>query len=160
MWVWISIVTASQLSWTLKCQPWVQALTCPHVVLSTVAATGIKHTFLARFENRNATVVASAAVRCLCTVIIYYIIPLPGGCEVQEHTASFFLLTWNFCSASGKCSVQSVKVCERHPSTDKIIGSLVCTTEWQGYAIKNLELTSKSEDFCVKLPELMPGGLA
>lgn len=70
MWVWISIVTASQLSWTLKCQPWVQALTCPHVVLSTVAATGIKHTFLARFENRNATVVASAAVRCLCTVII------------------------------------------------------------------------------------------
>lgn len=66
-WVWISIVTASQLSWMLKCQPRVQALTCPHVLLSTVAATGIKHTFLARFKNRNATVVGSAVGRCLCS---------------------------------------------------------------------------------------------
>lgn len=57
-------MTASQLSRMLKCQQRVQALTCPHVLLSPVAATGIKlsHIFsLSRgVKNRSARVVGYA----------------------------------------------------------------------------------------------------
>lgn len=35
-------MSASQLSRMLKCQQRVQALTCPHVLLSPIAATGTK----------------------------------------------------------------------------------------------------------------------
>lgn len=52
------VMTASQLSRMLKCQERVQALTCPHVLLSPVAATGIKlsHIFSVSREVKNRSV--------------------------------------------------------------------------------------------------------
>lgn len=55
------IMSASQLSQMLKCQWRVQALTCPHVLLSPVAATGTKlsHIFSVSrgVKSRNVRVV-------------------------------------------------------------------------------------------------------
>lgn len=74
VWVWVSIMTASQLSRMLKCQQRVQVLTCPHVLLSPVAAIGIKlsHIFRMRrgVKNRSARVFGSAVGWWLCTVIM------------------------------------------------------------------------------------------
>lgn len=136
--VWVCIMTASQLSRMLKCQPRVQVLTCPHVLLSPVAATGIKlsHIFSKSrvVKNRSATAVGSAVGWWLCTVTMYHAI---GIAAVYVRGANFHKLQIS-ARYEGKCLEQSVKGCERHSSTDKIIGSLVSTTDWQGYVIKKV----------------------
>lgn len=131
----------SAISPVLKCQERVQALTCPHVLLSPVAATGIKLSHVLVWAGKSKIGVQEsgcAAGWWWCTLRMYHPVTRRSfACEdPQRHIFRPFTFQSGVRQMFGAKVWRAVK---RHSSTDKITGSLVFTSDWQGYVIKMLQ---------------------